>query len=84
MKTFVHVLTQQYFELGKYSSVNLAKDLIGRRAYIALDAVGNNFASKTYFDVTSTYNFVRYRWYVPCSVKYPRLNSIFRILSVEL
>ena len=27
---------------------------------------------------------MRVRWYVPCSVKYPRWSSIFRILSVEL
>ena len=24
------------------------------------------------------------RWYVPCSIKYPRWSSIFRVLSVEL
>ena len=27
---------------------------------------------------------VSFSWYVPCSVKYPRWSSIFRILSVEL
>ena len=27
---------------------------------------------------------MRVRWYVPCSVKYPRWSSIFRILSTEL
>jgi len=36
------------------------------------------------FYSTSTYNIMSVRWYVPCSDKYPRWNSIFRIQSVEL
>jgi len=37
-----------------------------------------------FFDTTNTYNMMSIRWYVPCSVKYPRWSSVFRILSVEL
>jgi len=40
--------------------------------------------SNPFFDATSSYNVVSVRWYVPCSVKYPRWSSIFRILSLEL
>ena len=40
--------------------------------------------SKSFFDSTNPYYIMRVRWYVPCSVKYPRWSSIFRILSVEL
>ena len=58
--------------------------MVQRKAYIALGAVGSNFLSNSYFDVTSIYNIIRVRWYVPCSVKYPRWSSIFRILSEEL
>jgi hypothetical protein len=37
-----------------------------------------------FFDTTSVYNIDSARWYVPCSVKYPRWSSIYKILSVEL
>jgi len=35
-------------------------------------------------DIISFYYLTSIRWYVPCSDKYPRWSSIFRILSVEL
>ena len=40
--------------------------------------------SNPYFDSTNTYRTLRMRWYVPCSVKYPRWSSIYSNLSVEL
>jgi hypothetical protein len=46
--------------------------------------LGTNSLSVSYFDSTNTYYIMNVRWYVPCSVKYPRWSSIFRILSVEL
>jgi hypothetical protein len=33
---------------------------------------------------TNTYFIKNVRWYVPCSVKYPRWSSFFRILSTNL
>ena len=82
--TFVHVPTPEGFELEKGSVNNLVTAMIAKEAYIALGGVIKNFSFYTSFDVTSTYITTRFRWYVPCSVKYPRWSSIFRILSVEL
>jgi len=58
--------------------------MIAKEAYIALGSVIRNFLFYTFFDLTNTYFTTRYRWNVPCSVKNPRWNSIFRILSVEM
>jgi hypothetical protein len=82
--TFVHVPTPQDFEIGKSVAFSFIPALIEKKAYIALGAVGSNFLLNSYFDVTSTYNIIRVRWYLPCSVKYPRWSNVFRILSVEL
>jgi len=82
--TFVHVPTPQDFELEKSLVNNLIVDLVQKKAYIALGAVGTNFLSNSFFDLSNTYNLMSIRWYVPCSVKYPRWSSVFRILSVEL
>ena len=35
-------------------------------------------------NLTSFYYMMTTRWYVPCSLKIPRWNSFFRILSLEL
>ena len=82
--TFVHVPTPPDFEIGKSMTNNLTGALVQKEAYIALGVVGSHFLSNSYFDITSSYNTISVRWYVPCSVKYPRWNSIFRILSLEL
>jgi hypothetical protein len=58
--------------------------MIAKEAYIALGDVGNHILLESYFDSTSTYNIFTVRWYVPCSIKYPRWSSVFRILSLEL
>ena len=50
-----------------------------KEAYIALGAVGNQILFQS-----NTYSIMKIRWYVPCSIKYPRWSSIFRILSVDL
>jgi len=81
---FVHVPTPEGF--GK--DVDLVDELVGamfaKRTYMILGGLGRNDLNVSYFDTTHTYYTVSYRWYVPCSVKYPRWSSIFRILSVEL
>jgi hypothetical protein len=65
--------------LGDVSSYMLAK-----KVYIFLGSQGNHPIIASLFDTTSVYNMDSFRWYVPCSVKYPRWSSIYRILSVEL
>ena len=46
--------------------------------------MGNQILFQSLFDITNTYSIVKISWYVPCSIKYPRWSSIFRIPSVEL
>jgi hypothetical protein len=82
--TFVYVPTPEGFELEKESVNNLVTAMIAKEAYIALGGVTRNFLFYTYFDLTNTHLTTRIRWYVPCSVKYSRWSSIFRIFSVKL
>ena len=63
---------------------NILGAMFSRKVYIALGALGTNYLSESYFGCTNPYFMMNVRWYVPCSVKYPRWSSIFRILSVEL
>jgi hypothetical protein len=82
--TFVFVPTPEGFEMETGLVQNLTKAMIAKEAYIALGDMGNHFLLESYFDSTSTYNIFSVRWYVPCSIKYPRWSSFFRILSLEL
>jgi hypothetical protein len=83
--TFVHVPTPEGFELkGSDDVQNLVSSMIAKGVYIALGSVGTQFRLENSFDSTNPYTMVNVRWYVPCSVKYPRWSSIFRILSVEM
>jgi len=52
--------------------------------FIAVGDFGKTFPANLNVDFTSSYFFARIRWYVPCSIKYPRWSSILRIHSVEL
>jgi len=52
--------------------------------FILIGGLTQTFPDNLYYDFTSSYFFISIRWYVPCSIKYPRWSSIFRILSVEL
>jgi len=58
--------------------------MLAKEAYIALGAVGKNYSIEPFLDSNNSYHTMRLRWYIPCSVKYPRWSSIFGILSVEL
>jgi hypothetical protein len=84
--TFVHVPTPEGFECegGDNLMKNLIKGMYGKNIYIALGNVGLHYLMDSFIDSTNTYYMMGVRWYVPCSVKYPRWSSIFRILSVEL
>ena len=82
--TFVHVPAPEGFELEEDSVNNLVASMIAKESYIILGGVTRNFSFYTSFDLANTYITTRFRWYVPCSEKYPRWSSVFRILSVEL
>jgi len=79
----VHDLTPE-FAISLEKMNKLIGDMFAKEIYIILGGFGTHFLSKTFFDSTNTYFMMSFRWYVPCSVKYPRWSSIFRILSVEL
>jgi len=51
---------------------NLIRTMIAKGTYIALGYVGNHIWLESYFESTRTYNTISVRWYIPCSVKYPR------------
>ena len=82
--SFFPVPTPEGFEIEEGSVNNLVTAMVAKEAYIALGGVTRNFLFYSYFDLTTSYITTRVRWYVPCSVKYQRWSSIFRILSVEL
>jgi len=82
--TFVYVPTPKAFEVEEDSVNNLVSAMNAKKVYIALGRVGINLLYYTSFDLTNSYFATRFRWYVPCPVKYPRWSSFFRILSGEL
>jgi len=82
--TFVHVPTPEDFETDGGLTNNLIRAMIAKEVYIALGAVGTHYLNDTFLDSTNSYHTMGLRWYVPCSFKYPRWSSMFRILSVEL
>ena len=83
--TFVHVPTPKSFEIWDVPQTkNLVSGLFGKEIYIALGNVGTNHLGESNIDSTNSFYMLSARWYVPCSVKYPRWSSVFRILTVEL
>ena len=82
--SFMQVMSQDSLETVKIPGENLINAMIGKEVYIAFGGSGKKNFMPTQFDYTNSYYMLRFRWYVPCSVKYPRWSSIFRILSVEL
>ena len=55
-----------------------------QRRLIAFGNLGFYIYLQSFLDTTNPYYITNIRWYVLCSVKYPRWSSVFRILSVEL
>ena len=82
--SFKHVILQEDSEMVRLSGGNLINALVRKEIDINFGGIGKNNFLETHFDLTNTYNMLSVRWYVPCSVKYPRWSSVFRILSVEL
>jgi hypothetical protein len=82
--TSVYVPTSEGFGIEKFSVNNLVTAMFAKEAYIVVGGVTSNFLLYTSFDFTNSHYTTTFRWYVPCSVKYPRWSSIFRIFSVEL
>ena len=82
--TFFHVPTPEDFEIEKGLTDNLITAMITKETYIALGEVGKHYLNDVFFDFTNSHFIISYRWYVPCSEKYHRRSSIFRIFSVEL
>ena len=83
--TFVYVPIPESLELGVGNDINyFIQCMMTKECYMIIGNVGTLFLKNPFFDSTNTYNMMRIRWYVPCSVKYPRWSSIFSILSVEL
>jgi hypothetical protein len=82
--TFVHVPTPEGFEKQDATVNDLLIDMLAKESYIALGSLVATDNIDLLFDYTYTYYTMIIRWYVPCSDKYPRWSSIFRILSLEL
>jgi hypothetical protein len=83
--TFLHVPTPRGIEVEESPIIDeLNKGMLGKEIDLVLGGFGTHFLMHSFFDSTNTRYITRTRWYVPCSVKYPRWSSIFRILSVEL
>ena len=83
--TFVLVPTPEDFEIEQGKLLHkLIGALFEKETFIALGDLRVTVRLVSYFDCTSFYFLSSIRWYVPCSVKYPRWSNIFAILSVEL
>ena len=82
--TFFHVPTPEGFEIEEGLTDNLTGAMIAKKASIALGLLSTHNFVDSFLDSTNSYYFMGYRWYIPCSDKYPRWSSIFRILSVEM
>jgi len=70
--TFVYVPTQEGFEIQEGSVTNLVSAMFAKEICIALGDVTRNYLYFTLLYITNSHFTTRFRWYVPCSVKYPR------------
>jgi hypothetical protein len=82
--TFVHVPKPKTFVETDEIMRNVIMAMLEKEIYIALSGTVYEFKITFQSDITNSYHYSRYRWYVPCYIKYHRWSSIFRILSVEL
>jgi len=78
--TFVPVQTTE--EEGYFYHVY--RSFFEKKPLIIFGGLGKTFSLNSNWDCTNSYYFTSYRWYVPCSIKYPRWSSMFRIFSVEM
>jgi hypothetical protein len=78
--TLVYFSKPENFEIPS----DIIKSMLVNEFHIALGGMESDFKRAFQSDITNPHFSSTYRWYVPCPVKYPRWNSIFRILSLEL
>jgi hypothetical protein len=71
-------------QMGKNPFGFIYGSMLEKRFDIYLGGQVNRDILFSLFDTTTMYHTASFCWYVPCSVKYPRWSSIYRILSVEL
>ena len=71
-------------ESEKVAGEYIMRSVFLKYYYIIVGNVGNYLLLNPFYSSTNTYYIMTHSWYVPCSVKYPRWSSIFRILCVEL
>jgi hypothetical protein len=81
-KTFFHVPTPEELEMDRVS--NFVKGMFGKEISIALGFLGTHVLLQHLFESTNLHYIISISLYVPCSVKYSRWSSIFRILSLDL
>jgi hypothetical protein len=84
MNMTFHVTATAGGKVQGYTYPDLFSIMLAKEVHILLGGQVNSLTLATFFDTTNVYHIDSYRWYVPCSVKYPRWSSIYRILSVEL
>jgi hypothetical protein len=84
MNMTFHVTNIDGCELRESRYGNLLDYMLTKQIYIFLGSQACHELLVPFFDTTSVYNMDSVRWYVPCSDKYPRWSSMYRILSVEL
>jgi hypothetical protein len=82
--TFILVPTTEFSEGTKDLLSNIFNYMSEKKCYIILGNVAFFNLKEELIDNTNIHYIVKIRWYVPCSIKLPRWNSIFRILSVQL
>jgi len=82
--TFIPVHTPEDIEKKENSLNNVVKLMFLRECDIIVGNFLNNLFNEKFLSSTNYYDILTVSWYVPCSEKYPRWSSIFRILSVEL
>jgi hypothetical protein len=83
--TRFYVPTPKKFEIEEGTVVHdVVNGMFEKKIDIAFGGLGRNVLIEPLLDSTNTHITVIVRWYVPCSDRYPRWSSIFRILSVEL
>jgi len=82
--TFINVPSRESLETAKNWLYVLFTSLFLKEYYIIVGNMGNNIILYPHFSSTNSYYIITVCWYVPCSDKYPRWRSIFKVLSVEL
>ena len=68
--TFVHVPTQEGFEIEGGLTDNLIRAVIAKEVFIALGFLGTHNFVDQFLDYKNSYYIMSYRWYILCSDKY--------------